>query len=538
MAIIQLSRVGDVLQTIQAFKDSNLDESIDLIFIGREKFCKGLENELKKVFNYLYLLETKDLFEQEVPSTLDSVKYKTLRFLERINSHNITVSVNLTFSKSSQYLHSLLFSNFKLGPYRKIDNDMAIEDKWSQFVFSQVMKGAYNPFSIVDLYKKIIGITPTDNRVKKTEDSYIVIHPFASQEKKMWPIDSWMKLICILLEKTTSEIILLGTKEEESILSESFKDCIKKNNRIKNYIGKTDFQECKSIIKQSSFFIGNDSALSHLSSFYNKPSLILSMGVTRAHDTSPYLNNVYTLASTQSCYPCFPKDYCKSYVCQFDIAPEVVAETFLQITNDSQFIDFSEEISPLLDTIKIYRSEYVEETGIYQSCLWNPKSDLRELFHTFYFITWSFILSQKEVEVNPPRISENNKSELLSYKDITEKIYELYDFGRKYTVFLQDELKKETKDKDSITSFIIKLGEIINLTLDLSDNFDYLAPITNFYYVAYKNVPGNDIYQMSLHAYDLFEEAMASTSIIYDLILQTLKKMESDNYKKNLIEQN
>ena len=96
--------------------------------------------------------------------------------------------MNLSFSKSSSYLCSLIDSGTKYGPYYGEKLNLIINDKWSQFLYSNVLRGPLSPFSLVDIYGKILGIKKI-SRLKETNQirkDIIVVHPFASLPRKMW----------------------------------------------------------------------------------------------------------------------------------------------------------------------------------------------------------------------------------------------------------------------------------------------------------------------------------------------------------------
>jgi len=166
LAILQLTRFGDLIQTVQAVEDLKKSHpEYRVILIARTQFAKPLEFLLKRVFTKIYYLDTKKIFEhaevQGLKSSFDNIN----SFLGEMSQESIDVLINLSFSKSSAYLASLIKSQHKIGTYFDYSNKMCINDKWSQIVYSTVMRGALNPYSVVDLFKNIIGIR--SNEAKK-----------------------------------------------------------------------------------------------------------------------------------------------------------------------------------------------------------------------------------------------------------------------------------------------------------------------------------------------------------------------------------
>ncbi|MEQ1666686.1 MAG: hypothetical protein ABL927_15075, partial [Bdellovibrionales bacterium] len=182
IAILQTTRFGDLIQTAQAINELKSQyPHYRVVLISRMQFGKPLEFIFRSLVDKFYYLDTKSIFQNESPLTgLNG-------FLNSIRVESIDVLVNLSFSKSSAYLASLISAQHKVGARIDATNRMCIDDKWSQMLFSTVMRGGLNPFSLVDLFRNIIGLraTATQN-TKRSEDKNknIIIHPFASQERK------------------------------------------------------------------------------------------------------------------------------------------------------------------------------------------------------------------------------------------------------------------------------------------------------------------------------------------------------------------
>src|SRR3989338_5586204 len=85
-------------------------------------------------------------------------------------------------------------------------------------LFSTVMRGSLNPFSLVDLFRNIIGIKPTSKAVtgilSGDKKKNVVIHPFASQERKAWKTDKWVEVIYKTLKENYCTVTIVGAKNE------------------------------------------------------------------------------------------------------------------------------------------------------------------------------------------------------------------------------------------------------------------------------------------------------------------------------------
>jgi ADP-heptose:LPS heptosyltransferase len=63
ICVVQLTRIGDIIQTYQAAKQLKTENpNIELTLIARKKFSQGLEFLLKDVFTNVIELNTQDFF--------------------------------------------------------------------------------------------------------------------------------------------------------------------------------------------------------------------------------------------------------------------------------------------------------------------------------------------------------------------------------------------------------------------------------------------------------------------------------------------
>lgn len=276
MALLQLTRFGDVIQTVQAIANFKKNyPQYRLVLIARSQFAKPLNFLLKEHVDHVYYLDTKNIFRDSETKGLNNSLNLLNEFLNEIKQESIDVLVNLSFSKSSCYLSSLIPSNHKVGPYYDFTNKMVITDKWSQMLYSTVMRGNYNPYSLVDLFRNIIGIKEDQKQkknlslVKVEKRKNIVIHPFASQERKSWKSEKWVEVIYKTLKDNEHYTIsIVGAKNElvkshliiENPLLKTF------SNRIINLTGKTTLEELYKEVESSSLFVGHDSMVGHMAS--------------------------------------------------------------------------------------------------------------------------------------------------------------------------------------------------------------------------------------------------------------------------------
>ena len=137
IALIQVTRIGDILQTLHAARSvKKFHPNYRLVLICRESFGKPLSFLLNQTFDSIYYLPTKRIYENSQSDGLKNTKEIFDSFLNNLHAQeNISVLINLSFSKSSNYLSSSIRSDYKIGTYFNTQNMLQVNDKWSTYLY-------------------------------------------------------------------------------------------------------------------------------------------------------------------------------------------------------------------------------------------------------------------------------------------------------------------------------------------------------------------------------------------------------------------
>ncbi len=542
LAIVQLTRFGDLIQTAQAVEELRKNHpEYRIVLIARSQFAKPLDFILKKTFDKIYYLDTKKIFENSEIAGLKTGLDGINKFLQEISGETIEVLINLSFSKSSGYLSSLIKSKHKIGSYFDFNNKMMINDKWSQVVFSTVMRGSLNPFSIVDLFKNIIGIKSTENKAtpaKTSRSNTIIIHPFASQERKAWRAEKWVEVIYRTLKENDSYTIqIVGAKNEvlksqmitENPLLKTF------GHRIQNLTGKTTLAELSMELKKAKLFVGHDSMVGHLAAINNTTSLTISLGSVRPYETTPYHSNAYNLAPRTKCFPCFPSDACSFNQCHHDIPYQVVSASIKQLLEHNEITPewVKGTVSSFhISSVNFYRTQFQKGQMRLESLIDNHV-DCADIFRSLYKIAWSFVLSDHEENIPFPKLTNNTHRELLDALTGLQHLYELSEFGKKYSRFILEEISSQTPSIARIKEYSKKIDEIDQLQSMVQKTSPNLAPIIDYFSVRKANLYGDSMVQLTESSYYAFEECASLCSILFELIENTISEHKLVSSKIN-----
>lgn len=545
IALMQITRIGDVIQTLQAAKAvKKFHGDHRVILICREQFGKALQFVLKETFDEVYFVPTNHYKNLAESYSLQEVLNSFNGFLAQLNAkESISALINLSYSKTSNYLAAVIKADFKIGPHMDHSNSMRINDKWSTYLYSHVLTGAHNPYSLVDLFKNIIGVQShkpqidTHGNVKKLRQKQIVIHPFASQERKMWRPEKWVEIIYkTLRDHKDYSVILVGSKQESlrsQLISEN--PLLKTvSDRLINKVGKTNLEEVYETLNSSQLFVGHDSMVGHLASLVEIPTLTISLGSVRPTETTPYHENAYNLAPKTKCFPCFPNEKCDFTQCHMDVPHQTVSVAINQLLKSGKITQqsFKDENSSFhLGSVHLYASSFNNFGQQVLTDLIEASSDSREIFRNLNRVCFSFLFSQFEENIPFPRLTNSSHQDLYNTLLGIQHLYELCEFGMKYSRYILEDISSPTPSMVKIKEFSKKIDEVDQLQALVKKTHPLLSPIIDYMALRKANLFGENVVQLTESSYYVYEEAHSSMKILYELVEKTIVEHKSTQSK-------
>ena len=549
LALIQLNRFGDIIQTAQAIEElKKTHPNYRVVLIARTQFAKPMDGVLNKYFDHVYTIDAKKILFSSETTGLKNAIAELNSFLSQINGEKIDVLINLSFSKTSSYLASLIPSTHKIGLYQDLSNRMVINDKWSQVLYSTVMRGALNPFSLVDLFRNIIGIKPNTSTKKKLalaslKSNTIVVHPFASHERKAWKNEKWVEVIYRVLKENDGAMVqIVGAKNEvlrSQIICEN--PLLKtQSHRIQNLTGKTTIAELLEHLKRSRLFVGHDSMVGHLASLADTPTLTVSLGSVRPFETTPYHDKAYNLSPRTKCFPCFPTDACGFTQCHLDIPYQVVSSCVKQLFDHKELsADWAKNNISNFHASSIHLQRAQISKGQFQlEHLLDSPADTNEVFRSLYRVAWSFVIGDSEENLPIPKISTSAHKELLDSLVGLQHLFELSEFGKKYSRFILEEISSQMPSIAKIKDYSKKIDEIDHLQSLVYKTSPQLSPIVDYFAIRKANLYGDNVVKMTESSYYAFEECAHLCSIMYELIEKTISEHKLSTGKSTRPETN
>lgn len=534
ICFLQLTRFGDLIQTYQAAKSLlNKHPQIKLILVSRKQFSDPLNFLLKTVFSEIITVDFNNIFSDRSDFNITRNIVKNL--LLRINSFDIDVLLNVSYSKSSNYLASLIKAKHKLGTRYSNEGIVEVCDQWSQHVFGNVMRGPYSPFNLVDIMKRQLGLELASTKSSSQTASNIVkekriaIHPFASNSKKHWPTRKWRELLFkILKDNKDVSISIFGSKSDQQNANDLTSDplLLTFKSRITSYVGKTSIEESYNLLSEHSHFIGHDSMVGHLAKIAKLPTLTIALGTVRPIETVPYGENSFVLSPKTKCFPCFPSDSCQFFQCHSDISYQAASSIVSEFVNNTEHFSFEkvkESTSVFhLNGFNLGRSEFTNTGMIKLKQLDNNDKTSSEIFKEMLRVVWLYKFSEAEEANRLPTLSQTSFNELLSIAQSVQYLFELAEFGKKYSKDILIELAKESPSLELIKSQSLKIDEIDRLQELVTKTQPILSSIVDYFTVLKTNLQGETIVKMAENSYIVYSDYAVICSALFDLLTKTL----------------
>jgi lipopolysaccharide heptosyltransferase II len=162
------------------------------------------------------------------------------------------------------------------------------------------------------------------------QDNYIVIHPGASEYKRMFPIDKFSEAVHLLIEKVGLPVVVTGNKEEKKIADEIERNT---DHKVINLAGELDLGGFITLIKKARVVLSNNTGTVHIAAATQTPVVVL-----------------YALTNPQHAPWCVPH-----VVLPFDVPSDKQSRnTIISYAYKKSFINKPKEITPetILSAVK------------------------------------------------------------------------------------------------------------------------------------------------------------------------------------------
>jgi ADP-heptose:LPS heptosyltransferase len=267
--------------------------------IGHEK-QKGIKDliELRSLVRKIHLEKPID-FIIDLHGTTRSFMLKLLnpdipclnldkRRLER----SLLINLKINLLKNEKSLHDRTIYDYQ----------SFLNSKYNRFEFEQFIKD----YEDIDGSLTCGPRTETYSMDITSLEKYIVVAPVASFAPKRWPLENYKVVLEQFLNSNHfngyGAVVVGGPNDSYLDLFNQLEE--KYPNRFYNLKGKTSLQQTRSVIKNASFLVGNDTGMGHIAESFGVNVLTIFGPTSENFGFSPHRKDSHALSSKIWCRPC------------------------------------------------------------------------------------------------------------------------------------------------------------------------------------------------------------------------------------------
>jgi len=293
--------------------------------------------EISRLFPHLDALYTFD-FDRTIRELMDESRTLVENFhscralIDQLNTEHFDMVINLTHSKVSATLVSLLNAPDVRGLALSSDGYRVIRHPWLNYFFNATLNREINRFNLVDIYSRsgdvydnggrLLIQVPDDcrafaadffGRAGVNEGDWVVgFQPGASRADRLWPAERFAALGDLLQERYGAKVVLFGAPVERPLGREIRS---RMRSEVIDAIGRTNLGQLAALTERCSVLVTNDTGTMHIAAAVGARILGIFLATARCVETGPYGEGHLIIEPDIPCRPCTHNVDCTDPVC-------------------------------------------------------------------------------------------------------------------------------------------------------------------------------------------------------------------------------
>lgn len=345
--LVNITRLGDMLQatpTIAGMKAENPGAKVTVL----------VEKQFEDVCHYLPHIDevvSVDLgmtcrsLAREQDGIIDAYEYVG-EFVDDLRRRKFDYCLNMSSSAYTALLLNLIGIDRNGGWTADDEGYRVIESDWARLFATSVFhqNRQFNSLNLVDVFRCSADIENHPHKLlinvgdpakahaeeliraaKFTNTGPIIaVQAGASQEKRQWATEHFVKLVRILVDKLNARVLMIGAKKELPIV-EPIAQAVNSPN-VAVIAGKTSIPELAGVLELADLLVTGDTGPMHMAVAAGTPVVAMFLASAYGFETGPYSPDNIVLQPVIGCGPCNPNKPCARPDCHDQISPELVAE--------------------------------------------------------------------------------------------------------------------------------------------------------------------------------------------------------------------
>lgn len=339
--VISLLRLGDVLLStpvLRGLRNKYPQSEIHLMINDEFSSVGPLIPFVDRLWQFDRSTYQEELADANTPFL--NAFYRIREFVDEVNKHEFDLVINLTHSKLSGYLASLIHAKDKIGLTLSSGDKVSFGSKWFRYLNDTAGEGQpREAFHYVDVYRFAVGVKLGDSAFELLESEageeealklveanpFALVQAYTSDAKKNWPESSW--IACLKLVQTIMPHIsfgLLGSPAEQERINELNRKL--REEGINSFAAVCSLEGAFSLLQRAELLVTGDTSIKHLACASRVPIIELSLGSSDFRRTGVYKAASLIIKPRVPCMPCKHSSSCHrpSHECAEKLSPELV----------------------------------------------------------------------------------------------------------------------------------------------------------------------------------------------------------------------
>lgn len=519
--LVNITRLGDMLQatpTIAGIKSENPGCKITVLVEKQfEDVCHSIPN-IDQVLA-LDLGMTVRSLAREHEGIVDAFEYLS-DFVQGRRDEGYDYCLNMSSSAYTALLLKLIGIERNGGWTSDEEGYRVIESDWAKLFATSVFhqNRQFNSLNLVDVFRLsadveqhprhlLINVERRDLEYAQSlvEEAHftntgplIAIQAGASQAKRQWETEHFVKLVKILVEQNNARVILTGSKKELQVI-----DPIKAGVNSPNVFvtaGRTNIPQLSALLKVSNLLITGDTGPMHMSVAVGTPVVAMFLASAFGFETGPYSEGNLVLQPLINCGPCNPNKLCSNTECHDHMSPELIAKlTMMRLAGDVTTLP-----PDLVDPSKVivYRT-FFDEFGCYDmQPLSSSRYDTLNTYRKAYRSLWLDDLAGYTIHGQPSNRLAIKGEDLAGLSDVVKCAEQGTQFIKRLIALIQD-VSAPTRSLASVSE---DLSEVDRKIEQIGFHHSHLGPITRMFIFAKENLSGTEALDLASQMGRVYED--------------------------------
>lgn len=506
--LVNITRLGDMLQatpTIAGLKEENPGCHITVLVEKQfEEVCTVIPH-IDKIVGLDLALVCRSL-DREREGIIDAYEYIT-EFVDALRAEQFDYCLNMSSSAYTALLLRLIGISQNGGWTADEEGNRVIESDWARLFATSVFhqNRQFNSLNLVDVFRCSADVELHPNKLLLDVDDsslaycekllseasftntgpLIAVQAGASQGKRQWAPERFVKMISQLVTKYNARVVLTGASKERNIIDPIVQGCNSPN--VISVAGRTSVPQLSAMLKLSKVLVTGDTGPMHIAVAVGTPVVAMFLASAFGFETGPYSEGNIILQPIIGCGPCNPNKACGRPDCHDQISPELVATLTMQrVAGDVLAVDPS-VADPRMVTI--YRSVF-DENGFCDLVAINTENrDPLERHRRTYRKLWLDDLGGLSIP------KESSRSMLALQPEPVEGLNEVKACavkGQKLLAELVEYVKDSSAPAAKLGAVNREIAELDREIEQLGFHYGPMAPMTRMFVFAKENLLGSD----------------------------------------------